>query len=138
LHQCVNGYTEISHTQYRRDKVALRITCIQGCSASQNGVGTNPRNSHFWNSFQLILKQNVKKECERRSHAFPPHYTPACIKHVKFKIIKIRTGCQYVGYSYYSANLNWAAQNAQLGRGLHIAGLDVLLLQKSMRCFFQK
>jgi len=26
--------------------------------------------------FQIILKQNVKKVWERRSHAFPPHYTP--------------------------------------------------------------
>jgi len=31
------------------------------------------------------------------------------IKNVKFKIITIRTGCQYVGYFYYSKNLNWAA-----------------------------
>jgi len=30
------------------------------------------------------------------------------IKNVKFKIIKITTGCQYVGYLFYSENLNWA------------------------------
>jgi len=53
-----------------------------------------------------------------------------CIKNVKFKIIKIRIGCQYVGYFYYSENLNWAAQNLRLGRmppdgrGLDIAELD--------------
>jgi len=29
-----------------------------------------------------------------------------CIKNVNFKIIKIRTGCQYVGYLYYCENLN--------------------------------
>jgi len=34
-----------------------------------------------------------------------------CTKNVKFKIIKIRTGCQYGGYFYYSENLNGAAQN---------------------------
>ena len=34
-----------------------------------------------------------------------------CIKNVIFKIIRIRTGCQYVGYFYYSKHLNWAAQN---------------------------
>ena len=33
----------------------------------------------------------------------------SCIKHVTFKIIKIRIGCQYVGYLYYSENFNWAA-----------------------------
>jgi len=50
------------------------------------------------------------------------------IKDVKFKIIKIRTGCQYIAYFYYSENLNRAAQNLQLGhmrpvgRGLGIAG----------------
>jgi len=39
-----------------------------------------------------------------------------CTKNVKLKIIKTRTGCQYVGYFYYSKNLNWAAQNPWLGR----------------------
>jgi len=39
-----------------------------------------------------------------------------CIKNVKFRITKIRTGCQYVGYFYYSENLNWAANLPKLGR----------------------
>ena len=43
----------------------------------------------------------------------------------KFKVIKIRTSCQYVGYFYYSENLNLAAQNLRLGRGLDIAGLVI-------------
>jgi len=30
--------------------------------------------------------------------------------------MKIRTGCQYVGYFYYSEHLNLAAQNHRLGR----------------------
>ena len=34
-----------------------------------------------------------------------------CIKNVKFKIIKVRTGCEYVRYFYQSENLNWAAKN---------------------------
>jgi len=38
------------------------------------------------------------------------------MKNVKFKFIKTRTGCQYVGYFYYSVNLNWGAQNPRLGR----------------------
>jgi len=42
-----------------------------------------------------------------------------CIKNVKFKIIKIRTGCQY------GEHLNWAAQNLRLGRGLDIAALSL-------------
>ena len=33
-----------------------------------------------------------------------------CIKNVRFRIIKIRTGCQYIGYIYYSENLNRAAK----------------------------
>jgi len=45
---------EISQTQYRRDKMAVKVICI---------------------------------------------------KNIKFKIIKIRTGCQYVGL-HYSENLN--------------------------------
>jgi len=31
------------------------------------------------------------------------------IKNVKFKVIKMRTGCQNIGYFCYSENLNWAA-----------------------------
>jgi len=38
-----------------------------------------------------------------------------CIKHVKFKITNIWTGCQYIGYFCYSGNLNWTAQNLWLG-----------------------
>jgi len=40
--------------------------------------------------------------------------------------MKIRTGCQYVGYFYYSEHLNCATQNLRLGRvgcGLDIAEL---------------
>jgi len=37
------------------------------------------------------------------------------IKKVKFKVIKIRTGCENVGYFYYSENLNWAACGPRLG-----------------------
>jgi len=48
----------------------------------------------------------------------------ACNKNVKFKIIKLRTSFQYVEYFYYSQNLNWAAQNLWLGRGLNIAVLE--------------
>jgi len=44
-------------------------------------------------------------------------------KNVKFKIIKIRAVYQYVGYFYYSQNLNWAAKKLRLDRGLDIAGL---------------
>ena len=55
---------------------------------------------------------------------------PTCIKNVKFKIINVRTGCQYIGDFYYSDKLNWAAQNLRLGhmrpvgRGLDIADLS--------------
>jgi len=38
------------------------------------------------------------------------------IKILKFRIIKIRTGCQYVGYIYYNGNLNWAVCNPRVGR----------------------
>jgi len=48
----------------------------------------------------------------------------ASIKNVKFKIIKTRTGCQYVGYFYYSENLNWVAQNPEPCRGLDIGSLN--------------
>ena len=54
-----------------------------------------------------------------------------CIKHVKFKIIKIGTSSQYIGNFFYCENLKWAAQNLQLshmrpmGRGLDIADLGI-------------
>ena len=53
------------------------------------------------------------------------HSGDTYIKNVKFKVIKIRKGSQYVRYFNYSANLNWAAQNLRLGRGLDIAGLEL-------------
>jgi len=33
-----------------------------------------------------------------------------CIHNIKFKIIKLRTGCEYVEYFYCSENLSWTAQ----------------------------
>ena len=50
-----------------------------------------------------------------------------CIKYIKLKIIKIRTGCLYIGYLYYSKNLlgRTKSQNLRLGRGLDIAGIDL-------------
>jgi len=42
--------------------------------------------------------------------------TTTCIKNVKFKIIKIRTGYQYVGYFYYSEILNWVACGPRIER----------------------
>jgi len=33
-----------------------------------------------------------------------------CIRNVKFKIFKTRTGCQCVRYLYYCKNINWAAK----------------------------
>jgi len=47
-----------------------------------------------------------------------------CIKNVKLKIIKIRTGCQYVRCLYYSEKVNLVAQNLRLGRGLDIADVN--------------
>jgi len=35
-----------------------------------------------------------------------------CCKNVKFKIIKIRTGCHYL---YYSENLHWTACGPRFG-----------------------
>jgi len=45
-----------------------------------------------------------------------------CIKNVRFKVIKIITGCEYVGYFYHSENLNWDKKTLT-GHGLDIAGL---------------
>jgi len=49
----------------------------------------------------------------------------ACIKNGKLKIIKIRSGCQYVGYlSLQLKTEKWAAHNLRLGRSLDIAVLN--------------
>jgi len=48
------------------------------------------------------------------------------MKNAKFKIIIIRTGYQHVGYFYCTENLNWAAPNLRLDRGLDIADLDLM------------
>ena len=43
------------------------------------------------------------------------------IQNVKFKVIKVRTCCQYVGYLYHSETLNWP----HAARGLDTAALGV-------------
>jgi len=54
-----------------------------------------------------------------------------CINNVKFKIIKIRTGCQYVGYFYYSEKLIWAARNLRLGHMRPVGrGLDIAVINQ--------
>ena len=55
-----------------------------------------------------------------------------CMKNVKFKIMKIRTGCEYVGYFYYSENLNWATQNFRMGRGSRMAELYYIIVSALM------
>ena len=78
-------------------------------------------------------KANVLKAGNRRDKVA---LTTTCNKNVKFKIMKIRTCC-HVGYFYHSENLNWAAQNLRLGRGLDITGLThpVLLNSKKSKCW---
>jgi len=42
-----------------------------------------------------------------------------CIKNVKFKIIKIRSGREYLGplgYFYHNENFNWGTKKLRLGR----------------------
>jgi len=55
-----------------------------------------------------------------------------CIKNVKFRIIKIRASWQYIGYIYYSENLNWAAQKPltrpHAARGVAMTDLDHALV----------
>jgi len=52
----------------------------------------------------------------------------------QIKVIKIRKGCQYVGYFYYSENPNWAAQNLRLGRWLDIAVLEIIANPGVQKC----
>jgi len=57
--------------------------------------------------------------------------TTTCIKNGKFKIIKTRTGCQYVGNLHHIESLNWDERNLRVGRTLlagrelDIAGLEL-------------
>jgi len=49
-----------------------------------------------------------------------------CNKNDKFKVIKTRTGYQYVGYFWYSENRNRAAKKPRLGRMWSTGrGLDI-------------
>jgi len=72
VYNCYNNTTTPASYSNRRD-----VVLTKGCSANKKSVATHPKNSLFWNSFKLTLKQNMKKVWERRSHEFPPHYTPA-------------------------------------------------------------
>jgi len=52
--------------------------------------------------------------------------------------MKIRTGCQYVGYFYYSEHLKWVAQNLRLGRGLDIAALEARAVRVFISALFKR
>jgi len=41
--------------------IVLNQTCTQGCSDNKRVVGTHPKNKPFLKSFELILKQNIKR-----------------------------------------------------------------------------
>jgi len=64
------------------------------------------------------MSADIRKPPSTRYRCDKVALKTTCIKNIKFKIIiKIRTGCQYVGYLLYNKeNLNWTAQNLQLGR----------------------
>jgi len=53
------------------------------------------------------------------------------IKNIKFKIIKVKTGCQYVGYLHNSENLNWAACGPRVRHGA-----DLLQQLRDNYCHF--
>jgi len=53
----------------------------------------------FCTKVSVEIQKSPSSECRRDKVAL----RTTCIKNVKFKI-KIRTGCQYVGYLYYSGN----------------------------------
>jgi len=59
-----------------------------------------------------------------------------CIKNVKFKVIKIRTGCQYVGYFYYSENLNWVHKTFDLAAVEHSWPKGLLILKGPIWMFW--
>jgi len=74
---------------------------------------------YFYFSKLNLAQTNILKVCECNCNGNRHDKVvlrTTCIKNVKFKIIKTRTGCQYVGYFYYNQNLNWAAHNPWLDR----------------------
>jgi len=83
-----------------------------------------------WLTLTLANKIELKVMYRKRSDPncngqgmIKRHWRPSASKMSTSRLLR-RTGCQYVGYFYYSENLNWAARNLRLGRGLDIAGLD--------------
>jgi len=75
----------------------LHFSHKQGSSANKRGVGTHPETSDFI----LVLKQNLEKMWERRSHAFTPHFTPAhkprCVAILKCFTDKFAGVCKAAG-----------------------------------------
>ena len=69
-----------------------------------------------------LAKANVLKASNPNCHGERRNKVAlrtTCIKNVKFKIIKIRTGCEYVRYFYHSENnINWAEKKLRLGHML--------------------
>jgi len=71
---------------------------------------------YYWKRSNPNCNGNRRDEVVQRT---------TCIKNVKFKIVKIRTGCQYAGYFYYVQRKPKLGRiRPVLGRGLDITGLD--------------
>ena len=52
-------------------------TSTKGCSANKRGVGRHPKKLAVLKQLQTCFNAKREKGGERRSHAFPLHYTPA-------------------------------------------------------------
>jgi len=61
----------------------------------------------FYTKVSVDIRKSPSTQYWRDNVALTTTY----IKNVKFKIVKIKTGYQHVGYLYYGESLNWAAQN---------------------------
>ena len=84
-----------------------RITLLLGYCLSKHKMNLGVNGPHCSPLDYAYVNGNRRDKVALRT---------TCIKNVKFKSNKTRTGCQYVGYFYHSENLNRAAQNPRLGR----------------------
>jgi len=76
---------------------------------------------------------DIRKSPRTQYRRYKVAMRTTCIKNVKFTIMKIRPGWQYVANLCYSKNLNWAAQNLWLGRGLGTAEFYHLFRTQAFR-----
>jgi len=92
-------------------------TDTKGCSANNRGVGRHPKKLAVLKELQTCFNAKREKVWERRSHGFPPHYTPAYTIYMWREQAKTYTyiyvTCEFLGTDYFIPSRRWPVDPLQ-------------------------